>query len=144
MSDTSRPQTRVLSGGCRCGAIRYVLEGAPLTAATCHCRDCQYLSGGAPAHALIYAQDALRLLHGNPREYRYEGSSGHGVMRSFCGDRGTPLFGGSEGQGYVIVRAGSLDDPEHFRTQVSLWTASAPSWHSVDAEAPRHARNAPA
>src|SRR5690606_9463350 len=119
------------------------VTGAPLTAATCHCRDCQYLSGGAPAHALVYPTDALAVLHGTPREYRYLGDSGHEVMRSFCADCGTPLFGSSAGQGYVIVRAGSLDDPEAYRNRVSLWTDSAPSWHRPDPDAPRFARNTP-
>lgn len=95
-----------LTGGCRCGAVRYRVTGAP-------------------------------------REYRYLGDSGHEVMRSFCADCGTPLFGASAGQGYVIVRAGSLDEPEAYRNRVSPWTDSAPSWHRPDPDAPRYARNAP-
>ena len=61
------------------------------------------------------------------QEHRYRGGSGRAVMRSFCPDCGTPLFGGTEGANYDVVRAGSLDDPEAFRARVSLWTGSAPS-----------------
>ena len=133
-----------LTGGCQCGAIRYAITDEPIMAATCHCRDCQYSSGGAPAHALIFPTGSITLLRGNPKEHRYRGESGHTVMRSFCADCGTPLFGNSAGMGYDIVRAGSLDDPEAFHARASLWTDSAPSWHHVDRSVPHFPRNSPA
>jgi len=34
-------------GGCYCGKIRYVADGEPRLKAQCHCRECQYISGGA-------------------------------------------------------------------------------------------------
>jgi hypothetical protein len=37
-----------VEGGCYCGAVRYVAEGDPMLKAQCHCRECQYLTGGAP------------------------------------------------------------------------------------------------
>ena len=133
-----------LTGGCQCGAVRYAVTDEPLTAATCHCRDCQYSSGGAPAHALIFPAGSVTLLRGQAKEHRYKGDSGHTVMRSFCAACGTPLFGGSEGLDYEIVRAGSLDDPEAFHARASLWTGSAPSWHHVDRSIPHYAGNGPA
>ena len=143
MQETPIGAEAPLTGGCQCGAVRYVLSAAAITAATCHCRDCQYSSGGAPAHALIVPAGTVQVLRGEARQYRYAGGSGREVMRSFCPACGTPLFGGSEGAPYDIVRAGSLDDPEAFRTRASLWTASAPSWHHVAEDAPSFPGNAP-
>ncbi|MFY0480117.1 GFA family protein [Achromobacter marplatensis] len=133
-----------LTGGCQCGAVRYAVTDEPITAATCHCRDCQYSSGGAPAHALIFPAGSITMLRGQAKEHRYKGDSGHTVMRSFCAACGTPLFGGSEGMGYEVVRAGSLDDPEAFHAKASLWTSSAPSWHHVDRNIPHFPQNGPA
>ncbi|HYG44702.1 MAG TPA: GFA family protein [Bordetella sp.] len=132
-----------LTGGCQCGAVRYTITAEPLTAATCHCRDCQYASGGAAAHALLLAPEALQVQRGQAREHAYQGDSGNTVVRSFCPDCGTPLFGRTEGAGYVIVKAGSLDDPAVFRPRLALWTDSAPPWHHTDPALPSYGRNAP-
>ena len=35
------------SGGCRCGSARYRCSAEPTFTGHCHCRDCQYASGGA-------------------------------------------------------------------------------------------------
>ena len=35
-----------LEGGCYCGEVRYVAEGDPMMQAQCHCRECQYITGG--------------------------------------------------------------------------------------------------
>ncbi|MCD0506088.1 GFA family protein [Bordetella petrii] len=138
-----KPSFVPLTGGCQCGAVRYEITAEPMTAATCHCRDCQYASGGAPAHALLVAPEALRILQGRAHEHSYMGDSGNTVMRSFCQHCGTPLFGGTQGAGYAIVKAGSLDDPEQFRARLGLWTESAPSWHHIDTTIPSFGRNSP-
>ena len=80
-----------LTGGCQCGAVRYAVTDEPLTAATCHCRDCQYSSGGAPAHALIFPAGSVTLLRGQAKEHRYKGDSGHTVMRLVVTTVGRPL-----------------------------------------------------
>jgi len=35
------------TGGCYCGQVRYEAEGHPLMRGQCHCRECQYISGGS-------------------------------------------------------------------------------------------------
>jgi len=34
------------SGHCYCGKIHYHVAGEPVIKVQCHCRECQYLSGG--------------------------------------------------------------------------------------------------
>lgn len=131
------------TGGCLCQAVRFRATGPLLAAATCHCRECQYLSGGAPAHALLLPAGALRLEQGAPRSTITAARRGRRVMRSFCADCGTPLFGHTEDAGYTVVRAGALDEPERFANQLTVWTASAPPWHAIDTAHPHFAGNAP-
>ena len=131
-----------LTGGCRCGAIRYEIAALPDFAVSCHCRACQYDSGGGPAHAIVVAPAALSIRQGEPKRFEYpSATSGEMVFRSFCPDCGTPLFGGSSGADYISVKAGSLDDPENFRPRAQIWTASAPSWHPVEPDIPSFTGN---
>jgi hypothetical protein len=63
----------VLTGGCRCGAVRYAAEGAPAHSSLCHCADCRR-SAGAPMVAwALFPQERLAIT-GQP--VRYESSPG--------------------------------------------------------------------
>ena len=35
-----------IKGGCYCGAVRYEFEGDVTATFQCHCRECQYFTGG--------------------------------------------------------------------------------------------------
>ena len=37
-----------ISGGCYCGAIKYESLGDIQASIQCHCRECQYITGGHP------------------------------------------------------------------------------------------------
>jgi hypothetical protein len=126
-----------ITGGCLCGRIRYRIGVAPLAAVACHCRDCQYVSGGAEANVLAVPVAALAV-EGAPKRYRSRADSGNTVWRSFCPDCGTPLFAGNDAHPeFVSVKVGSLDDPSGFARQAHIWTASAPPWHLMEDDVPK-------
>ena len=37
----------IITGGCRCRAVRYKIEADRITARHCWCRDCQYIGAGS-------------------------------------------------------------------------------------------------
>ncbi len=45
------------TGGCYCGEIRYEINGALEVTAQCHCRECQYITGGNPAVFAVFCMD---------------------------------------------------------------------------------------
>jgi hypothetical protein len=127
-------------GGCLCGAIRYELAGKPRLGVSCYCRDCQYVSGGAPAHALVVARKDL-VVQGTPRLYWTEAESGQRVAREFCEVCGTPLFTFTKkNPDRLALKVGSLDDPSDFKPQVAIWVSSAQPWHELDLGLPRFPR----
>jgi hypothetical protein len=58
-----------LSGGCLCGAVRYEINGRPKFAVSCHCRHCQYVSGGEATHALIMRSEDVIITKGAAKEH---------------------------------------------------------------------------
>jgi hypothetical protein len=124
----------MITGGCLCGKIRYEADVEWFLAVRCHCRDCQYVSGGEPAAVLSVVRGALRV-QGEPRVYLSKGNSGVAVFRSFCADCGTPLFAGNDKNAGFAIKLGSLDEPSEFAPAVHVWTSSAQPWHHIDTNA---------
>jgi hypothetical protein len=52
----------------------------------CHCRACQYASGGAHATSVVVPRGAFRITRGEPKGYASVGDSGGKVTRMFCAD----------------------------------------------------------
>lgn len=126
-----------ISGGCLCRAVRYRIEAAPIVTRVCWCRVCQYLAAGSATVNVCFPSEALAV-QGPVREFRIRADSGNMAARRSCGVCGTPLFSGSEARPHLtFVRAGSLDDPEVARPQLTIWTASAPPWACIDPKLPQ-------
>jgi len=83
----------VRTGGCRCGAIRYEVTGPPVASVACHCRDCQYVSGGGADYSMVFQRDGFRVLKGTPRVYKAKPTSGGSF---FCKSCGVHVFSGPD------------------------------------------------
>jgi hypothetical protein len=130
------------TGGCRCGAVRYEVEGKPTFQVTCHCRDCQYASGGAPAHTVILPSAGFRITKGEPRGHTVLSEAGTPVERLFCGECGTPLFArNDEHPELIVIKVGSLNDPGQFRPRAEIWVRSAQPWALRDPAVPQISGN---
>ena len=125
------------TGGCLCGGVRYEANGDPVVSLACHCRDCQYVSGGGPAYVMVFGRAAVSIKHGAPQAYVSVADSGTRVARLYCADCGTPLFAhNADHETHLAVKVGSLDDPQGFRPAGHIWTRSAQPWHAIDRALP--------
>jgi hypothetical protein len=129
-----------ITGGCLCGAVRYEIEAEPLVVRTCWCTDCQKFAAGSATVNVVFPAEAVHL-EGDLRDFASTADSGSAMHRGFCPTCGTPVTTGSEARPHLIgIRAGTLDDPELGRPQVTIWTSSAPSWAPIDPTIPQEAK----
>ena len=80
-----------LGSGCYCGKVRYEAAGTPMLRAQCHCRPCQYFSGGAANMFMLMPVDGFRYTKGAPRQFKRDDLE-RAVTREFCSDCGTQLI----------------------------------------------------
>ncbi|MDJ0653499.1 MAG: GFA family protein [Xanthomonadales bacterium] len=128
--------TEVITGGCRCGAVRYQLEAPPLFKHMCCCRDCQYFTGTDKMFIVGGMRSAFHLTSGSVRHYAVTADSGATIHRAFCPQCGSSLLIYPEvdqkhympGDDVVGVAAGSLDEPGAFQPDAVVFTSRAPSW----------------
>ena len=120
-----------LEGGCYCGSVRYVAEGEPRMKAQCHCRECQYFSGGSPNTFMLMPVDGFRYTKGTPRQFTRSDIEG-AVTREFCGECGTHLLTRRPGLSPVIIKVGTLDDPTLFGSpQMAIYTVDKQPFHMI-------------
>jgi len=118
-----------VTGQCHCGAIRYEAEVDPARASSCHCTDCQRLSG-APFRVSVPAPAAtFRLLSGSPRIYIKTAESGNKRAHGFCGDCGSPIYAAAvtDTPAYSL-RVGALDQREELPPVRQIWCRSSLDW----------------
>jgi hypothetical protein len=118
-----------LEGRCYCGGVRYVAEGEALMKAQCHCRECQYITGGAPNMFLAVPVDGFSYTKGTPKKFSRSDLE-KPVTREFCGECGTHLIT-RPNRPVVIVKVGTLDDPSQFAPQMAIYTIDKQAFHEI-------------
>lgn len=121
-----------ITGGCYCGAVRYEVEGEAVFRAQCHCRECQYISGGNTNLTIGMPEDTFSYTEGTPREFR-RADLDNPVTREFCGECGTQLLSRAPGlPGAVLLKVGSMDDPALFEGPlVAIYTIDKQTFHHI-------------
>ncbi len=130
-----------LEGGCYCGALHYEATGDPLFKGQCHCRECQYISGGHPNVVIAMPESGFSYTKGSPKQFR-RGDLEKPVTRDFCSECGTHILAKSSTlPGALIIKVGTLDDPSVFGgPQMVIFTIDKQSFHHVPAGVPTFER----
>lgn len=118
-------------GGCYCGQVRFVAEGAPRLKAQCHCRACQHITGGAPNLFMLMPTEGFSWTKGQPKQFARPDLAAP-VIREFCADCGAHLTGRRPGVDGVIVKVGALDDPGAYGgPRLAIFTAERQAFHVI-------------
>jgi len=129
------------SGRCLCGAVTFTIDGNPVGARMCWCRDCQYIASGSPTVNVLFPENAVHF-SGELGKLLTTADSGNTVERGFCVQCGSQLYSRTlEPAGLPMrVRAGTLDDRELLAPQAIIWAGSAPAWAELDPKLPQHVK----
>jgi hypothetical protein len=123
-----------ITGGCLCGASRYVTEAEPINVRACHCRLCQKATG-APFYARVMVPLDQVEITGPVGWY----ASSPEVRRGFCTRCGATLFSERAAQNTIGLTLGCLDDPDAFQPAEHIWTSSQQAWVVLGDGLPRYA-----
>jgi hypothetical protein len=120
-----------LEGGCYCKGLRYAAEGEPMMKAQCHCRECQYITGGAPNVFIAMPTASFKYTKGEPKQFSRNDLE-RPVTREFCPNCGTHVVTRAPGFPAVIIKVGSLDDPKQYGDpQMAIYTIDKQSFHQI-------------
>jgi hypothetical protein len=132
-----------LEGGCYCGAVRYSAEGEPFLKAQCHCRECQFFSGGAPNMFMLMPPTGFSYTRGEPRRF-IRTDLEHAVTREFCGECGAHLATRRPGLHAIILKVGTLDDPGVYGApQMAIYAVDKQAFHHIPEGLPTFERLPP-
>jgi hypothetical protein len=124
------------TGGCLCGAVRYLASADPIRAVNCHCATCRRISGAAFMTFVHFPKSAFAWTDGEPRRYR----SSPEAERGFCAVCGSTLsMHEAVLADRVQVSLGSLDRPDLVRPHDHVWTKRQLPWLKVVDDLPRFA-----
>jgi hypothetical protein len=123
-----------LTGGCKCGSVRFRMESAPIITHCCHCRSCQRVSGSAFRVNTLIETDRLTLLAGKPEVF--QGAESHPVVQCpecrFSVWSHLPHFGDA----IALVGVGMLDHGEQLTPEAHYFTRSKHPWVTLPPELP--------
>jgi len=97
----------------------------------CHCRECQYISGGQPNVIMAIPGTGFAYTKGTPKQFKRSDLE-NPVVREFCGDCGTHIVAKPPGLGgAVVLKVGTLDDQSSFAPQMAIYLCDKQSYHHV-------------
>ena len=126
-----------MKGGCLCGGIRYDVSGEvdPRMQFTCHCRDCQQVTGTGHARSMGVMNGAITWT-GEPKVYQIQHDASV-VDTAFCSDCGSPLYKATSNlPDFTFFHVGSLD-PEcstDWQSRQVAFAESRPVWDVFENE----------
>ncbi|HWE74604.1 MAG TPA: GFA family protein [Stellaceae bacterium] len=121
-----------ITGSCLCGKIRYHAAAEPKFVSLCHCRDCQKFTGSAFATVVALPKAALTVT-GAVKGFTKRGDTGKPIERFFCPDCGASIMDEAAAlPGFVMIEAGTLDDPSWLKPTAEVYCASAQPWVHFD------------
>lgn len=119
--------TRVTTGSCNCGRVKWEAEGELRGIVACHCSQCRKQTGLFYA-ATNVADERLTLIEDSSLKWF---QSSELAKRGFCDHCGSALFWKHRDDGFTSILAGSIDGPSGLEIVEHIFTADKPDWYEI-------------
>ncbi len=121
-----------IEGKCYCGSLRFSAEGDALFKGQCHCRECQYVSGGHPNVVIGMPEPGFEYTSGEPKVFKRKDLD-NPVGREFCAECGTHILTRAPNlPGAVLIKVGTLDDQSVFgKAEMAIFTIDKQTYHTI-------------
>ena len=121
-----------ISGGCYCGSLRYEANGDVEASIQCHCRECQYITGGNPNVIMIMPLSGFEFVKGIPKTFKRKDIE-KAVTRLFCENCGTGIGTKNPNRpNSIILKVGTFDDPSIFKPNIAIFTTDKQKFHYIE------------
>jgi len=130
----SEKSNRMLTGKCRCGAVRYEVSDAFLYAANCHCSECRAATGSAFKAFAGIEREKLTITQGVDDLAVFGEETLNDTRCRACGSF---LFSVVRGGAFVHVAMGSLVDAPTVRPTAHIFVGSKAPWFEISDDLPQ-------
>ena len=121
-----------ISGGCYCGSLRYESVGDIEASIQCHCRECQYITGGNPNVIMIMPLNGFEFVKGIPKTFKRKDIE-NAVTRLFCENCGTGIGTKNPNRpNSIILKVGTFDNPSIFKPDIAIFTIDKQKFHYIE------------
>ena len=133
----------MVTGGCYCGEIRFEVIGPQEAAFQCHCRECQYITGGNANIVVVFAETDFRYTKGVATTFARSDLETP-VTRHFCSSCGTAIGSQSPSRpNSMIVKVGTLDYPGDYQAKAAIFTCDKQPYHHIPSDIPAFDKRPP-
>jgi Uncharacterized conserved protein len=121
--------SKMLTGGCRCGAVRFELSMEQIPPVyCCHCLDCQKWSGSAFTEQGVIREGDLKI-SGPLVETSVTSRQGGTSLQYVCDVCHNRIHSKNPTRpGIALLRAGTLDDAPTIEPRVHVWVKRKQPW----------------
>lgn len=131
--------TRIHTGSCLCGEVKFSVDGPLREVVFCHCGQCRRQTG--LYYASTNAAEKDLTIEGAENVTWYQ-SSEEG-RRGFCKHCGSALFWKYQGQADISIQAGSLDMPTELTPGYHIFCADKGDFYAITDGLPQYAKASP-
>lgn len=133
MTKSQEDCTKITTGGCLCGAVRYEVKGPLRDVVNCHCSMCQKLHGVYGAHSKARKVNITITKDDGLAFYK----TSETARRGFCRECGSSLFWEPFDLDATGIIAGSLDGPTELGTMGHIFVSEKSDFYSITDDLPQ-------